>query len=176
MCFSATNVCQMVSHSNDLGRFRISCCCSVSDARRLFAWWKASNICRSSHIQTNDAPGYQRFEWYGCLVCLFPRLLTPRSVFLADASPDQWPQIPTAKLGDFGLACLETDEGSQRSYRGTKTWKAPVRCVLNRVGLYADQIARSNSIMSERGWCLESSVSQLLVLVTCGEWVVSSLL
>ncbi|CZT22163.1 uncharacterized protein RCC_08032 [Ramularia collo-cygni] len=47
------------------------------------------------------------------------------NVFLARSSPLEWPQLPKAKLGDFGLACLETDKDSEKTSKGTPGWKAP---------------------------------------------------
>ncbi|EME46790.1 hypothetical protein DOTSEDRAFT_125401 [Dothistroma septosporum NZE10] len=49
------------------------------------------------------------------------RDIKPENIFLANPDSNFWPQVPVAKMGDFGLAVLADDVEKQ----GTNGWKAP---------------------------------------------------
>lgn len=49
------------------------------------------------------------------------------NIFLADKTTTFWENLPRVKLGDFGLALLESDPGSRNVKAGTQGWRAPVK-------------------------------------------------
>lgn len=80
----------------------------------------ASAVClmHKGYLPGSQAPLKENFTPF------VHRDIKPDNVFLADPDETFWPQIPVAKMGDFGCCVLKEDvEGAVT--RGTEGWRAP---------------------------------------------------
>ena len=53
------------------------------------------------------------------------RDIKPDNIFMSEPYEDRWPGIPSMKMGDFGLAGLETELRVQTTFAGTPDYMSP---------------------------------------------------